>query len=317
MVSILPTENAQRSLADKIDARFERGADGKSVFYLDSKHRMGYVIDPPEREQALRKYALQRAMVDRILGPFAAAIVPIFGYGVGPRYPWAQALLYCFGPFAIWVFAGRLWLLLATAGLTKVNTTKLPKKLWAWLGGFAAVFIFISVYQPSSNLPLPPGAIAFYPDVGEPILMMIFGAVMTDILVENAGRMKQKFGAVRHGFSVGLCALFAIIGLVTAGYRLTKPVPHIIVMPLGLVCGADQVNWQDVSGISLSGVRMFSRFRHNEYAQLAIAPARLNPRRFSPSVYQRGYVSCEIDRTGAGYLAVYDAIEKAWKNRRT
>jgi hypothetical protein len=312
MVSGVFGRDSDQSLSRKVDAQFERGSDGKMVFYLDKNRRAGYVIDPPEREQALRNYARQREKLGQLLAGFATAVISFFGYVIIPRYPWWLGLTYCFGALAIFLFASWLWLRSATAGLTRIGKTPAPSpKFWITLAIVAATLVFISIYPPSAELSSTPKTIAFYPDIGDPGLMMVLGAVATYFVDKRSAQLTAKVGSVRYGVTLAICAGFAIIGFTLTAYTLTSSAPKLLVTATGLKCDKDRIDWQDVSALSL-----VSDYRTHEFVRLAIDPARINNFRFSPTVYQHGYFSCEIDGTGAGYLAVYNAIEAAWKNRK-
>jgi hypothetical protein len=300
---VFPDQKSQQALLQKVDAQFERGADSKIVFYPNSARRSGYVVEPPTREPTLRDYALRRKKIDQILTPLSAIVIPLYFYTIGPRYPWWQALAICLGGIAVVAVPSWLWRRYVTAGLAKIGEVTDARKLWAIAALVAAALIFISVYQPPADLSLPQGAIAFYPDVGDPVLMMIGGAFATFFIDRRSVQMREKLGVARYGFTFGVCLMFAVGGLVWAAYTLSNPQPQILVTPTFLACDEGQVAWAHVTAISLA-----PGGRTREYAKVTLDTV-------NPFLQGRTF-NCEIDGTGAGYLAVYNAIEAAWQKAK-
>lgn len=306
-----PDRRSQQAIRQKVDAQFQRDSDGRMVFYVDKNHRVGYVVDPPEREIGLRDYTLRRNRLGQVLAPFASVVVPLFAYVVAPRYPWWLVLLYCFAALAVFILPGWLWQRKVTAGLAKIGGTFPPSpKLCAVLAIVAAALVFICLYQPSPDPTLPAGSTAFYTDIGDPILLMLFGALLVYFIDSRSVQLIEKVGGTRYSLCLVIFSLFAIAGLIWSVNTFSSPTPRILLTTKSLSCDKDRIDWQAVSSIALT-----SGSRWHEYAKLSIDPAHRNDRGLSPTAYRRGYVSCEIDGTGAGYLAVYDAIEAAWKNR--
>jgi hypothetical protein len=299
---VFPDQKSQQALLQKIDAQFERGADGKIVFYPNSARRSGYVIDPPAREATLRDYALRRKKIDQILTPIGAIVIPLYFYVIAPRYPWWQALAICLGGIAVVAVPGWLWQRSVTAGLPTIGDTENPRKRWVMAVLVAAALIFISVYQPSADPLLAPGSIAFYPDVGSAILLAVFGTLATFFIDRRSIQLREKFGVARYGLTFGVCLILAIVGLVWAVYTMTHTIPQILITPKILACDEGQVAWEHVAAISLA-----AGGRAHEYAELTLDQP--NP------MSRRRTFRCEIDGTSAGYIAVYNAIETAWKNR--
>jgi hypothetical protein len=301
---VFPDQKSAQALLQKVDAQFERGADGKTVFYPGNNHRIGYVIDPPEREQALRTYTLRYKKIGRTLAPFAAALVPLYGYVIAPKYPWWLTVAYGFGGLAAMIIPFWLWARTATMGLIKIGeAAPLSRKHWMTLAVIGATLIFISLYQPVADPTLLAGAIAFYPDVGDPILVMLFGVGMAFIIYQQAARLREKMGATRYGLVIGLFVLFALGGFGRTLVLLIHPRPQILVTPTALSCDEGQVAWQHVIAISPE-----SGGSAHDYAKVTLDTV-------NPFLQDRTF-NCEIDGTGAGYVAVYNAIETAWQKAK-
>jgi hypothetical protein len=170
---VFPDQKSQQALLQKVDAQFERRTDGKLVFYPNKAQRYGYVIEPPEREAAVRNYALRRKKFDPILAVVYGVFVPLYFYAIAPRYPWWLTSAIGLAGVACVIVPDWLWRRRVTAGLATTGEPTNTRKLKVMAAVIGAVLIFVSIYRPAANPSVTPGTIVFHPDIGAPILMIL------------------------------------------------------------------------------------------------------------------------------------------------
>jgi len=301
------------------DSRFERRADGQTVFYTSSKRVIGYIIDTPERERCLRAYVRGEIIQLLFVAPLIVPLLMSATYLSGLYPKWT--LLFFVAALSIAV-AYCVWqsqrLKQRVHGLLKIVAPGYtPRSFWNRPIAIASIVLLALLiatyvsYRPETSRSLPLNAVAFYDDITFPLFgAALFGYALIVIFANRQAIIRER-GDWKYRWTVLLLWLFVLI---SAGWSLEiylTPGPSILITSTTLSCKPLQLPWS-----AISDIRLASNGRWSEDVVLTLDPVQESTLPLRPADIERGIVSCTITGNTVGYRVIYAKIYQTWQEAR-